>query len=131
MLKRSIFFLIFQAVAITLRFVRSHKRVLQLSGDLQVMNEKLETMVDDRTKELNIANKSLEKLNFAKDKFISILSHDLCNPLSGLLGLSRRLIINAEKNNSDKIIDYRKMINESAAVCYTLAENLLDWSLIQ
>ena len=131
MLKRSIFFLIFQAAAITLRFVRSHKRVLQLSGDLQVMNEKLEIMVDDRTKELNIANKSLEKLNFAKDKFISILSHDLCNPLSGLLGLSRRLIINAEKNNSDKIIDYRKMINESAAVCYTLAENLLDWSLIQ
>ena len=127
----AILFLIFQAAAITTRFVRSHKRVLQLSGDLQVMNDKLEILVDDRTKELNIANKSLEKLNFAKDKFISILSHDLRNPLSGLLGLSRRLIINAEKNNSDKIIDYSKMINESAAVCYTLAENLLDWSLIQ
>lgn len=127
----AILYLSLQAFAITSKHARSHNRVVQLSEDLQLMNKNLEVLVNERTKELNIANKTLEKLNFAKDKFISILSHDLRNPLSSLIGLSRRLTMNAEKNNTEKVIDYSKMINESASACHTLAENLLDWSLLQ
>lgn len=119
------------AVYITKKMSISHNRVVKLSGELQAMNENLDMLVASRTKELDAANESLRKLNFVKDKFISILSHDLRNPLGNLIGLSRRLVYNAGNNDAQKTAAYSRMINESASACYSLAENLLDWSLIQ
>lgn len=127
----AILYLSLQAFAITLKFSRSHNRVVQLSEELQLLNKNLEVQVAERTKDLNFANESLKKLNSAKDRFISILSHDLRNPLNNLIGLSHRLIINANAKNTENIIGYSKMINESAVKCHTLTENLLNWSLLQ
>ena len=62
----AILYLSLQAFAITSKHARSHNRVVQLSEDLQLMNKNLEVMVNDRTKELNLANKSLEKLMQSK-----------------------------------------------------------------
>lgn len=109
----------------------AQNRVIQLSKDLQLINKNLENIVQERTSELNIANESLRKLNLAKDRFISILSHDLRNPLNNLIGLSKRLVNKAQNNDTEQVVDYGKMINESAVKCHSLAENLLDWSLIQ
>jgi signal transduction histidine kinase len=106
-------------------------KVIQLSKDLKSINENLELIVEERTKELNIANKSLEKLNYAKDRFIGILSHDLRNPLNYLVGITKRLVSSAKAKNYEQTIDYCLLVNESAVKGYNLAENLLDWSLMQ
>ena len=115
----------------TKKTASTHNHVIKLSSELQTINENLEVIIDERTKELNTANDSLKKLNFAKDRFISILSHDLRGPLNNLIGLSKRLVKSVEKKDDDQIINYSKMINESAVAGHQLAENLLEWSLIQ
>lgn len=123
--------LMLQASAITLRFVHSNKKVIKLSTDLKIINDNLELIVDERTEELNKANESLKKLNFSKDRFISILSHDLRNPLFNIIGLSRKLVSSTETENKEKIKRYSGIINESAIISYNLTENLLDWSLLK
>ena len=109
----------------------AQNRVIRLSKDLQVINENLEIIVRERTEELETANNLLKKLNFAKDRFIGILSHDLRNPLSYLVGITERLIKSAKKKDYEQTVGYSELIHESAVKGYNLAESLLDWSLIQ
>ena len=74
---------------------------------------------------------NLEKLNAAKDKFFSIIAHDLKNPFSVLLSVTTSLteafddLSDLEKNMS--II----RINKSVSLLYNLLENLLQWSMSQ
>ncbi len=80
------------------------------------------------------SNKSLEKfeeLNRIKDRFFSIIAHDLRNPFNGILGSVQLL-----KNFFDKYTPAEQMqlidiIDESAISGNLLLENLLKWSLAQ
>lgn len=80
---------------------------------------------------LKIVNKELEQsLNSDADKdlFISVLAHDLRNPLGVLLGYAELLMANFrshEINNAEKLIDE---ISHSAQNTYSLLEDLLKWS---
>lgn len=79
-------------------------------------------------------NKMLEELsdaNLMKDRFFSIIAHDLINPFNSLLGLSQLLSKNADKYEPEKIKHFSNMIHESAKNGYKLLENLLDWSRTQ
>ena len=77
------------------------------------------------------SEKNLRELNAAKDKFFSIIAHDLKNPFMGILGFTEILsnsfgqYDDAEKQ---KMISFIKRSAESA---YKLVENLLEWSRIQ
>ena len=73
----------------------------------------------------------LKSLNATKDKFFSIISHDLRNPLSNLLGLSRQLRTNIDKYSSEEILERVTLIEESSKRGYELLENLLEWSMSQ
>ncbi|HPS17044.1 MAG TPA: HAMP domain-containing sensor histidine kinase [Bacteroidales bacterium] len=73
----------------------------------------------------------LKSLNATKDKFFSIISHDLKNPFNNLLGLSRQLLADYENFSSSEILIRLKMIEESSKRGYNLLENLLEWSMTQ
>ncbi len=81
--------------------------------------------------ELKEKNDQLGKLNASKDKFFSIISHDLRNPFSVLLGLTELLTLNAQHYDKDKIHTLVTRIFSSAQKLYALLENLLTWSKIQ
>jgi PAS domain S-box-containing protein len=86
----------------------------------------LKNLVD----ELIIANNELERLvqlNVDKDRFISILGHDLRSPFTVLLGLSELLIENIREYNTDEIEDHLKLIKNSAQDTFALLEDLLKW----
>jgi len=72
-----------------------------------------------------------KKLNLTKDKFFSIISHDLKNPFSSILGFSDLILKNKEKYPLEKIIKFVDNINNSSRLTYELLENLLEWSRIQ
>jgi len=76
-------------------------------------------------------NKELTELNATKDKFFSIISHDLKNPVTSLLGLSELLLLTFEdadmKSNKEKLM----MLCETAKNLSYLLENLLEWSRAQ
>ena len=73
----------------------------------------------------------LQKLNADKDRFISILSHDLKSPFNSILGFSEVLTEDIRKLNTDEIEDIARNINKSARNTLYLLEDLLAWAMMQ
>ena len=76
-------------------------------------------------------SKELEALNSSKDKFFSIVSHDLKSPFQGLLGLSTIISEDIEDLSREEIKFFTDKILESTKNIYNLIENLLHWSRLQ
>jgi two-component system, sensor histidine kinase and response regulator len=72
----------------------------------------------------------LKELNNTKDKFFSIIAHDLKNPLGSLVGLCQQLFNNMDIKNNE-LGEYFSVICESIQMTYNLMENLLEWSKVQ
>lgn len=75
--------------------------------------------------------RNLKELNATKDKFFSIIAHDLRSPLNQLLGLSEILQREIESEHGNDVIKLANLINESAKSGRLLLENLLEWSRSQ
>lgn len=73
----------------------------------------------------------LEKLIEDRDKFISVISHDLRGPFTGFLGLTKILSENIESFSQEEIKEVSLELYNSLLRQYQLLENLLDWSKIQ
>jgi PAS domain S-box-containing protein len=80
---------------------------------------------------LKKSQKQLKELNATKDKFFSIISHDLKNPFGQLVGFSELIMKSLEKGNYDKIYDFSRVIYDSSHHGMKLLENLLQWSRAQ
>ena len=113
---------------------------LSISGALfvdvdgrQVVWGIIEDLTDRRERELIIKNQNEEliRLNAAKDKFFSIIAHDLKNPFSAIIGSSDLLLQKAEAKDIQEIDRYAKIINQSSKKALDLLLNLMDWSQIQ
>ena len=81
--------------------------------------------------ELRLKNEQLLTANTEKDKFFSIIAHDIRSPFNAFLGFTR---IMAEELPSMRLDDMQKMallMRKSATNLYRLLENLLQWSSLQ
>lgn len=76
-------------------------------------------------------NKQLKELNSAKDKFFSIISHDLKSPFQGLLGMAGLMADNTEEFSTAEFVEHSKSLKKVANNLYKLLENLLEWAQIQ
>ena len=70
----------------------------------------------------------LRQLNADKDRFISILGHDLKNPFNIILGFSKLLTEDIRNLNTDEIEDIANNINKSARNSFNLIEDILMWA---
>ncbi|MBO0333486.1 GAF domain-containing sensor histidine kinase [Sneathiella sp. CAU 1612] len=66
-----------------------------------------------------------------KDRFFSIIAHDLKSPFNSLLGFSDFLAKRADKLTPEEIVEYASMINLSSKTLFELLENLLEWGRFQ
>ncbi|MFH0842184.1 MAG: ATP-binding protein [Bacteroidota bacterium] len=73
----------------------------------------------------------LRQLNTDKDRFISILGHDLKSPFNNLLGLSELLAEDIRNLNTDEIENLVNKINKTARTTYDLLEDILKWARAQ
>ncbi|PKL83253.1 MAG: hypothetical protein CVV24_05835 [Ignavibacteriae bacterium HGW-Ignavibacteriae-3] len=73
----------------------------------------------------------LKRLNATKDKFFSIVSHDLRAPINGLLGYAELLSKEIDSMDKDEIKLFAGNIAEISKSTNTLLSNILDWSRIQ
>lgn len=81
--------------------------------------------------EIKLKNEELLKLNLEKDKFFSILAHDLRSPFSSFLGITEILAENSSVLTSEEIQWYALRMKDSATSLFRLLENLLQWASIQ
>lgn len=79
----------------------------------------------------NKMNIELIKLNKTKDKFFSIISHDLKSPIRSIKQLTDLLLKNRDKYDKDKRKNILININNSSEALYNLLETLLNWSRSQ
>jgi PAS domain S-box len=80
---------------------------------------------------LKESERILLQLNTDKDRFISILGHDLKNPFNNLLGLSEVLIEDIRNLDIEEIEDIANNIYKSARTTYNLLEDILMWARTQ
>lgn len=73
----------------------------------------------------------LDKLNATKDKFFSIIAHDLKSPFNSIIGYSDLLTNQVHEKNYDEIEKYAEIIQKSSLQAMTLLSNLMDWSRSQ
>jgi len=102
------------------KLVESAKIIISQTEEIALINKKL-----------NISNEELKKLNTDKDRFMSILAHDLKSPFNALLGLSELLAKNINKYDSEKIESFVSNINKLAKNTYELLQDLLMWTQSQ
>lgn len=66
-----------------------------------------------------------------KDRFFSIIAHDLKNPMNNILGFSELLLMKIKRNDISEMEMVSHAIKNSVIQTYNLLENLLEWSLSQ
>ncbi len=82
-------------------------------------------------KSLKESNKNLKELNATKDKFFSIIAHDLRSPFQSLLGFAEILSTEIDSFSKEDIVNFSKELNENLRNLYGLLDNLLHWSMMQ
>ncbi len=81
--------------------------------------------------QLLVYAEELKTLNAAKDKFFSIISHDLRNPFNSLLGVTEFITQSYDEMNPAEIKESVSNIYRSSQQVYNLILNLLEWSRLQ
>ncbi|BAX78917.1 hypothetical protein ALGA_0524 [Labilibaculum antarcticum] len=80
---------------------------------------------------IKIKNEELNKIISTKDKFFSIIAHDLRSPISTILGYLDLLQTDYNSFSKEEQIDFISNINESAKSSFKLLNNLLLWARSQ
>jgi signal transduction histidine kinase len=75
--------------------------------------------------------KELQRLNAEKDKFFSIIAHDLRGPFSSFLGVTQLLDEKLSELTREDIQDFAASMRSSATNLFNLLENLLQWAKIK
>ena len=74
---------------------------------------------------------ALARLNADKDKFFSIISHDLRSPFNIVLGNAKFMLKMIDSSSKQDLQEIAQSIHNGAKAAYNLLENLLTWSRIQ
>ncbi|HLP14788.1 MAG TPA: ATP-binding protein [Bacteroidota bacterium] len=81
--------------------------------------------------EIQRKNEELVRLNTEKDKFFSIIAHDLRSPFNYFLGLTKLMAENIHSFTMDELQALAVKMKDSAANLFRLLENLLEWARMQ
>lgn len=125
-------------------------RIISESGKLKYITQRTETSFDEKGNPLSTIGsvqditesklaenllfeqkKQLQELNATKDKFFSIIGHDLRSPFAGIIGFSDFLLKNLKILSVAETDKYVGVINSSVKNTLDLLDNLLLWSKSQ
>lgn len=99
--------------------------------------ESIYTLMEDISKrkqaeeELITKETKLKALVDTKDKFFSIIAHDLRSPFTTLVSFTEIMADENSKFSNEEYLQYSRAINKTAQSTFNLLENLLEWSRIQ
>ncbi|MCX6151167.1 MAG: tetratricopeptide repeat-containing sensor histidine kinase [Ignavibacteriales bacterium] len=81
--------------------------------------------------QLNELNSKLQQLNSTKDKFFSIIAHDLKNPFNSIINSSKLIVSDFESFEKKELLQFLEIILKSSEAAHNLLENLLLWARSQ
>lgn len=98
---------------------------------LYLVKRRSNRILESAKNEVLKQNIKLQELNQTKDKFFSIISHDLKGPLNSLTSFSHLLIDHTDSLSKEEIQLLARDLDKSVKNLFTLLENLLEWSRSQ
>ncbi len=123
-------FLLFMIVS----YIIAKRRIISLRRE----NERIEQLVSVRTSELNIAiselmlsEMALKKSNEIKEQIMAMILHDLRSPIRFIGTISRHIIGNFKKDNSDKLFNNLNDLNRSIGGLWGFIEQFFSWAVSQ
>jgi signal transduction histidine kinase len=120
-------------------YIRMRERKLIRERDLleqkvhlrTVQIEEQNAQIMQKNDELGKLNNALSALNSTRDKFFSIIAHDLRNPFNTILGLSEMVLGNSDRAAPEKLRKTIADIHDTAKHTFDLLQNLLIWARSQ
>ncbi len=104
------------------------EQLQQIKENNHELNQQNEELNANNTK-LQDSEERLSKLNNVKDKFLSIISHDLRAPLNTIIGFMKILEIDYQAFTEEEVKNFTSETQKSVARLVNLLDNLLQWSL--
>lgn len=108
--------------------IRTHDEKLIKTNELLIEKQQL---IEEQKNKLVITNEKLSQLNATKDKYFSIIAHDLRNSFNVVLGFAELLLAKNKQLPEEKVKRYIQLIYASSKNGNYLLENLLQWSRTQ
>jgi signal transduction histidine kinase len=104
-----------------------NKEIIKKESKLQDIN----LLLQGHLKDMEIQQVLLTNANATKDKFFSIIAHDLKNPVSSIMGFAQILATKFDELDSEKVKNYTELLYDSSLSVNELMQNLLQWSRTQ
>ena len=90
-----------------------------------------ENKISEKNDELEAANAKLTETNATKDKFFSIIAHDLRNPIGSFRNVVELMYDDYDSFEEEERKEFLAMLKKSSGQVFALLENLLEWSRSQ
>jgi len=110
---------------------KSMRKVIGSLGGLAISNARKFDIIQKNEVQLRQYTQDLQMANANKDRFFSIIAHDLRSPFSAFLGLTEVMTDDLYNLNIDAMRQTGLMVHNRALILFSLLENLLEWSKIQ
>jgi signal transduction histidine kinase len=111
-------------------YKKFRERTIDLFGKMVDLKKAKKTIVL-QNQELKKQRQKLDEINATKDKFFSIIAHDLKNPIAGFLELTDLLTENYDELSHNESKELISLMNKNSKHLFALLENLLHWSRAQ
>ncbi|MFA8449556.1 MAG: tetratricopeptide repeat protein [Bacteroidales bacterium] len=120
-------FIILLYLRFSIAIKRSHKHLSKKNEEITLQKQNLEVI----NKKLVQTKEELVNINTEKDRFFSIIAHDLKNPFNIMIGITSILASEEVKIKRKEEIQFLKDLHQVATEGYKLLQNLLEWARIQ
>jgi signal transduction histidine kinase len=110
---------------------KQEEKLRASNQELLKFNNELENRVAERTAELQGLNTELRALNLSKDRFLSVISHDLRNPLGSIVVSAEFMNKNAARITEKQVLNLSGIIQKTSKEMLRQLNELVTWAMKQ
>ncbi len=111
--------------------LKQTKKLIKIGDSSQRKLRNAQLKLEDQNAMINAQYMKLRELNATKDKFFTIISHDIRNPITSILMMAEILRYSSDKLSKEELADKIGSIIDAIKRVFTLFENLLRWAMTQ